>query len=131
MPVFAEEVEESLTLDEALNGFEFTARVVRKAALEEGYSWEESRMVAIAAMEGMKQGWKGEKLMQLGRERAQNKISDSEEEAQKLQNRIQTRTRNERGNMPDDVKRYINRKEETTRSENQGDGGGTGGGGKN
>ena len=113
----ADELDENLTLKEALEGLQFAARVVRKAAMEEGYSWEESRMVAVEAAEAIKEGLSDAKLMKQVRERSRLKIKENKEEMLKTRSRTQSRTRTEDGNMPDDAKRQINRAEKDFRSE--------------
>ncbi len=115
--VFADDLDENITLKQSLEGFQFAAKVVRQAALKEGYSWEESRMVAIAAGETLKEGLSGDKLMKQVRTRAREKIKENEQAMEQTRTRTRTRTRNESGNMPDDVKRQINRAEENIRDE--------------
>lgn len=128
----AEELEDSITLEESLIGMQFSVKVIRKAAVEEGYSKEESRMVALAAMEGLKEGLTGKGLVLAVRERAKNKISGQEASMIQTKTRTQTRTRTMDGNIPDDVKTNMIRQEEATRGEGgSGGSGGTGGkGGK-
>ncbi len=116
--VSAEEAGESITLEESLRGLELGVRVVRKAAIEEGYSWEEARMVAITAMEGLKEGLEGEELALKVRERSRERIKEGGTML-KTRKRSQMRTRAEEGNMPDDVKRYLNRKEEVQREDDK------------